>query len=121
MGLFVALLRGLNVGGSGLLSMTGTFRDLLRRRVLTCARTYIQSGNVLLDSRLSERDIRLQLEPILKARVGKTVDVMVRTAAEMTSILAGNPFPDENPAQVAVASYTTALYETAATPAIVRE
>ncbi len=99
---YVALLRGVNVGGSGRLSMKD-LRDICAAEGLTGVRTYIQSGNVVFESGHSEADIRSRLEPVLKVKVGKSVDVMVRTAEEMSSILSGNPFPEENPAKVAVA------------------
>ena len=102
MATFIALLRGINVGGSGLLSM----KDL----TVLCSglsfaevRTYIQSGNVIFESNLSEDAVRARLEKALAAKMGKKIDLMVRTPAEMRSILNKNPFPDKEPAKVAVA------------------
>lgn len=65
-------------------------------------RTYIQSGNVVFQSRRSEERIRTELEQVLMDRMGKKVDVVVRTAIELRSILEANPFPDAEPAQVGV-------------------
>lgn len=99
---YIAFLRGINVGGTGILPM----KDL----VALCgdlgfasARTYIQSGNVILQSKLSEDGVRKKLETALAAKMGKKIDVMVRTPAELRSILDENPFPDREPAKVAVA------------------
>jgi uncharacterized protein (DUF1697 family) len=47
--------------------------------------------------------VRARLEKALAARMGKKIDVMVRTPAEMRLILSANPFPDQEPAKVAVA------------------
>lgn len=66
-------------------------------------RTYIQSGNVIFESRLSEEAVRSRLEKALAARMEKKIDVMVRTPAEMRLILSHNPFPGKEPAKVAVA------------------
>src|SRR5688572_7023932 len=98
---FIALLRAINVGGTGKLPM----KDL----VLLCTelgfdkvRTYIQSGNVVFASRLSEKTIRTRLEKALTEKLGKQAAVMVRTAAEMQAVLKGNPFPHAEPAKVGV-------------------
>jgi uncharacterized protein (DUF1697 family) len=98
---YIALLRGINVGGSGILPMkdlVGLCSSLGFREV----RTYIQSGNVILESNLLEEEVRSHLEEALAARMGKPIGVMVRTPAEMRSILSKNPFPDQEPAKVAV-------------------
>ncbi len=65
-------------------------------------RTYIQSGNVIFSSRRSEDRIRAELEHALAEKLGKKIDVMVRTASELRSVLEDNPFPDAQPAQVGV-------------------
>jgi len=93
---FVALLRAVNVGGTGKLPMqdlTGMCESAGFRSV----RTYIASGNVLFESKLSEKKIREELERRLLAYAGKPVTVAVRTAAEMAEVLARNPFPDAPP------------------------
>ena len=65
-------------------------------------RTYIQSGNVIFESALSEKAARGRLEELLAKRMGKKMDVMVRTATELRAILDANPFPDAAPAKVSV-------------------
>jgi len=98
----IALLRGINVGGSGLLPMKD-LTALCTNLGFAHARTYIQSGNVLFESKLREEAIRLRLEEALKKKMGKKIDVMVRTPAELRAALVANPFPDREPAKVAVA------------------
>jgi uncharacterized protein (DUF1697 family) len=101
MTVFVALLRAINVGGTGTLSMK-ELSALCTDRGLDKVRTYIQSGNVVFESRLSEEAVRAGLEQSLTERIGKRVDVVVRTASELLSVLEANPFPDAPPAKVAV-------------------
>jgi uncharacterized protein (DUF1697 family) len=101
-GLFVALLKGINVGGRGLLSMkdlSGWCSELGFESV----RTYIQSGNVVFASALTEREIASSLEKVLLSRMKKQIHVMVRTQREMNRVFGNNPFKVENPAKVAVA------------------
>jgi uncharacterized protein (DUF1697 family) len=96
MTVYIALLRGINVGGSGLLAM----KDLVAlcgKCGFAKARTYIQSGNVVFESDLKEEGVRQALEKALAAKMGKPVDVMVRRAAEMRAVLEANPFPDTEP------------------------
>jgi uncharacterized protein (DUF1697 family) len=66
-------------------------------------RTYIQTGNVVFDSSLSESAIRSCMEKTLAANMGKKIDVMVRSSEEMRLVLSRNPFSDQEPAKVAVA------------------
>src|SRR6202008_63371 len=97
MTVFVAFLRAINVGGTGMLPMKD-LAALCTDLGLQDVRTYIQSGNVVFASKLAERKVQAQLEKALAAKMGKKIDVMVRTAAELRSILLGNPFPRAKPA-----------------------
>lgn len=65
-------------------------------------RTYIQSGNVIFDSNLSAEEIQSRLQDALALKMRKAIAVIVRTPAEMRSILGRNPFPDQQPAKVGV-------------------
>jgi uncharacterized protein (DUF1697 family) len=98
---FVALLRAVNVGGTGKLSMSDLSK-LCTKLGFKNVRTYIQSGNVIFESQLSETAIRTRLEEALTRVLGKRADVMVRTAAELQAVLDGNPFPNVEPARVGV-------------------
>src|SRR5262245_5011693 len=101
MTVFVAFLRAVNVGGTGMLPMKD-LAALCADLGLQDVRTYIQSGNVVFASKLPERKIQAQLEKALAEKMGKKIDVMVRSAAELRSILTGNPFPHGKPAQIGV-------------------
>lgn len=98
---YIALLRGVNVGGTGILAMKD-LAALCTDLGFTQVRTYIQSGNAIFASRLKEDTVRGALETALHAKMGKRIDVMVRTLAEMRAVLEANPFPDREPAKVAV-------------------
>jgi uncharacterized protein (DUF1697 family) len=101
MTVFVAFLRAVNVGGTGMLPMKD-LAALCAKLGLQDVRTYIQSGNVVFASKLTERKVQALLENGLAERMGKKIDVMVRSAAELRSILAANPFPHGKPAQIGV-------------------
>src|SRR6185312_12111131 len=93
---FVALLRAVNVGGTGKLPMS-ELREMCEELGFTGARTYIASGNVVFASRKAEAAVKAALEKRLAAYAGKTVGVMVRSAAEMAQVSADNPFPKAAP------------------------
>ena len=96
MAAFVALLRAVNVGGTGKLPMS-ELKAMCEELGFTAVRTYIASGNVVFASRKSETAIKAALEKRLAAYAGKAVGVLVRSAAEMAQVLADNPFPKAAP------------------------
>jgi uncharacterized protein (DUF1697 family) len=98
---YIALLRGVNVGGTGKLSMKD-LSALCTTLGHVEVRTYIQSGNVIFSSSLSETKVRSALEQALHKKMGKPIDVMLRTADELRAVLEANPFPDQSPASVGV-------------------
>ena len=102
MTVFVALLRAVNVGGTGMLPMKD-LAGLCTKLGLENVRTYIQSGNVVFTSRLSSNRVRESLERALAAHMGKKIDVILRDAGELRQVLEANPFPDAHPSRVAVA------------------
>jgi uncharacterized protein (DUF1697 family) len=94
---FVAMLRAVNVGGTGKLLMSQLKQlciDLGFENVATLG----ASGNVVFNGALSEREVKARLESALKQLSGKPAGVFVRTAGEMATVLAANPFPDAPPA-----------------------
>jgi uncharacterized protein (DUF1697 family) len=96
MGSFVALLRAVNVGGTGKLPMSD-LKVMCEELGFGAVRTYIASGNVVFTSRKSEAAIKTALERRLEAYADKPVGVLVRSADEMAQVLADNPFPKAAP------------------------
>ncbi|MEZ0170312.1 DUF1697 domain-containing protein [Microvirga sp. TS319] len=93
---YIALLRAVNVGGTSKLSMSD-LKHLCESAGFQAVRTYIASGNVVFESGKTEAEVKAVLEAKLRAYAGKPVGVLVRTAAQMAEVLAGNPFPDAVP------------------------
>ena len=96
MTVYVALLRAVNVGGTGKLPMSD-LKELSEKADCRKVRTYIASGNVVFESRMTEAQVKTALETALAAYAGKPVGVLVRTAAEISEVVASNPFPDAPP------------------------
>lgn len=89
----VALLRAVNVGGTGKLPMA-SLRAMGEACGFADVATYIASGNLLLTSDDGEAAIKAALEQRLADYAGKPVPVFVRSAAELAAIVQANPFPD---------------------------
>jgi uncharacterized protein (DUF1697 family) len=94
MTVYIALLRAINVGGTGTLPMA-TLVELCAKAGFAGAQTYIASGNVVFKSDACEPDVRRALEAELNAYAGKRIGVLVRSAAEIAGVLADNPFANE--------------------------
>ena len=88
---FIALLRAVNVGGTGKLPMTD-LKAICADAGFSRIETYIASGNVVFDFNRAAAKAQAELEKRLFAYAGSPVGVFVRTAAEMRAILNGNPF-----------------------------
>jgi len=100
---YVALLRAVNVGGTGKLAMS-ELRAMYVDAGFGRVQTYVASGNVVFESKASSRSVKLELEARLLAYAGKPVAVFVRTANEMQAVLNRNPF-GEKPAKFTVAIF----------------
>jgi len=96
MGAFVALLRAVNVGGTGKLPMS-ELKAMCEELGFGGVRTYIASGNVVFSSRKPEATIKTALEKRLETYAGKPIGVLVRSAAEIAQVLSDNPFPKAKP------------------------
>jgi uncharacterized protein (DUF1697 family) len=93
---YIALLRAVNVGGTGKLPMA-ELKAMCEEIGFANVRTYIASGNVIFDSKLGEESVSHKLGDRLEAYAGKPVGVLVRTAAEMAAVLEANPFKSAAP------------------------
>ncbi|MEJ8574105.1 DUF1697 domain-containing protein [Microbaculum marinum] len=100
---YTALLRAINVGGTGKLPMA-RLKAICEDAELTGVRTYIASGNVVFDSEKDEMAVKMALRTRLEAYAGRPVGVLVRTAAEMAAVLDRNPFSDR------AAKWTVAIF-----------
>jgi len=87
---YVAMLRGVNVGGNSL--RMDWLRQACEDIGLQDVRTYVQSGNIVFSSRLSALKLVQTLKATIDAQTRLPVTVVIRSASEMANIIAGNPF-----------------------------
>ena len=90
---YVALLRAVNVGGTGKLPMS-ELRAMCESAGFSSVETYIASGNVVFRTKLPAAKVKALLEEALLEYAGKPVGVLLRTAAELKGVMEENPFPD---------------------------
>ncbi|GJL97100.1 MAG: hypothetical protein DHS20C06_09170 [Hyphobacterium sp.] len=89
---WIALIRGINVGGNNVVPMKA-LRDLLGQRGFSTVRTYIQSGNCILDADdMTAAEIETGIASVIEDGFGFRPDVMAFTATDFASAIARNPF-----------------------------
>ncbi len=91
---YIALLRAVNVGGTGKLAMAD-LRQLLEKLGFCNVATYIQSGNAVFDAAGTAVQTREKLQVGLGRLAGAPVEVIIRTHEQLGGIIAGNPFAAE--------------------------
>jgi uncharacterized protein (DUF1697 family) len=109
---YIALLRGINVGGNKMVAMA-ELRALLTTLGFQDVKTVLQSGNVVFRAR-TQASAKLEklLEQEAAKALGVSCDFHVRTADEWRAMIAANPFADEarrDPGHVHVTCFKTPL------------
>jgi uncharacterized protein (DUF1697 family) len=87
---YIAMLRGINVSGHKPVKMEA-LRAAMAELGLRDVKTYVQSGNLVFTARPDTR-WSAKMERRIQDEFGFDVPVVVRTAAELGAVVAGNPF-----------------------------
>ncbi len=86
----VVLLRGINIGPRNRIAMPA-LREALEEAGFTEVQTYLQSGNVVLESRTKPEAVRRKVEQLVEERFGLEIAVVVRARAELAAVVKRNP------------------------------
>jgi uncharacterized protein (DUF1697 family) len=100
---YLALLRGINVGSSGRIRMDA-LKSLLEEAGFANVTTYIQSGNVLFNSPLSEELAQTTIEQTLKENAAITTTAVLRTVEALADLMEHCPFSTQQIARAAEAN-----------------
>ena len=92
---FIVLLRGINVSGKNKLPMAD-LRELLISLQFQNVQTYIQSGNIILESNLSKTEICELINQGIKTKFDYDVPVLAKTIPEWEKAIEKYPYPTEN-------------------------
>ena len=90
---YIALLRGINVGGNKKLAMSD-LRSLAEKIGFENPQTLLQSGNLVFRASKPSAVLEKQLQRALQERLGFECEVIVRTSDEWKTIVAKNPFTE---------------------------
>jgi uncharacterized protein (DUF1697 family) len=99
--IYVALLRGINVGGNNPIPM-GELRALCQDLGHLAVATHLQSGNVVFASGDDPKAIVEGMEGSITERFGLQISVLLRTHQELVKVAAGNPFAQHDPSKLHV-------------------
>ena len=89
---YVALLRGINVGGKNMIKME-KLREIVAALSFDNVKTYINSGNIAFDANeASDGKLAAKIHDAIKTEFGFEISTMVRSKREIDEIIANNPF-----------------------------
>jgi uncharacterized protein (DUF1697 family) len=83
---YVALLRGINVGGRNLVAMKD-LRAAMEGHGLDNVSTYIQSGNVLFETDTARESLEAEIEATLEKTFGVPLVVVVRSHRQLQNVI----------------------------------
>lgn len=90
----IALLRAVNVGGTGKLPMAD-LRAVAEGLGFTQVQTLLQSGNLVFDAGAhADAELERRLAQALREQLGVVTDIFVRDAAAWADLVAANPMTD---------------------------
>ncbi|MEZ6133416.1 MAG: DUF1697 domain-containing protein [Pirellulaceae bacterium] len=91
---WVALFRGINVGGKNILPMAG-LRDILQSQGCQAVRTYIQSGNAVFQSNVCRpASLTKHVQAAIRDKYGFEPHMLMLSNAEMHAAVEANPYPE---------------------------
>jgi uncharacterized protein (DUF1697 family) len=88
---YILLVRGVTPSGRNKLPMS-RFREVLEKAGFTRVRTYIQSGNALVDTDLTAQMVETRVHELIRDHIGPELAVIARTGAQLEEALEANPF-----------------------------
>jgi len=101
---WIILIRGINVGGRNIVPMKD-LKARLGEAGFSNARTYIQSGNVAIETDITEAEqICTDVQACIEKGFGFAPKIMALSATKLAKIIKDNPFPDavETPKNLSV-------------------
>jgi uncharacterized protein (DUF1697 family) len=94
MTVYIALLRGVNVGAKNRIKMAD-LQQTLEAAGLGKVETYIQSGNIIFESNEGEEAVQLKIEGTIKQSFGLNISTVLRSAEELSQLIQNCPFTEK--------------------------
>jgi uncharacterized protein (DUF1697 family) len=90
---YIILLRGVMPSGKNKVPMDA-LRSELAKSGFGNVRTYIQSGNALVETDLPINEAEDRVQDVIQKKIGPDLVVVARTAAQLKNVLRDNPFTE---------------------------
>ena len=88
------LLRGINVGSANRIAMPA-LREALADAGFAKVRTYVQSGNIVVETGLDDEKLSDAVERLIADQFGLSVPALARGHAELAAVVSANPYPEQ--------------------------
>ncbi|ATA72889.1 hypothetical protein CGC49_06120 [Capnocytophaga sp. H4358] len=96
MNTYIVFLRGVMPTGKNKIPSMAFLKEILEKGGFVNVKTYIQSGNVVLQTELSPAGVSGKVHQLIKENIGAELPVIVKTADEMRQVLNENPFSENH-------------------------
>lgn len=91
----IALLRGVTPTGRNRIPKMSYLAEVLQDAGFSQVQTYIQSGNIVLDTALSCPDTKALIHRVILEKIGADLEVILKDAAQLAAAGRGNPFSSD--------------------------
>ena len=88
----IILLRGVTPNGKNAIPKMSYLVDILTEAGFQQVRTYIQSGNIILESNLALETIRERVHTLIKEKIGADLKIIIKNKDFLENIVQENPF-----------------------------
>ena len=88
----IILLRGVTPNGKNAIPKMSYLVDILTEAGFQQVRTYIQSGNIILESDLDLEEIRERVHTLIKKKIGADLKIIIKNKDIFKNIVQENPF-----------------------------
>ena len=109
MTVYIALLRGINVGGNNIIKMQD-LRRVLEAIGFSDVQTYIQSGNVLFKSNEEKELLPNKIKHAIEIAFGFSITIVLRTCQELEDIIKNFPFSPQEISEAEASSKAQSAY-----------
>ncbi|MGX7106496.1 DUF1697 domain-containing protein [Hutsoniella sourekii] len=93
---YVAMLRGVTPTGKNRIPKMTYLVEILEGVGLKKVRTYIQSGNIILETERSKKDLKNLIHDTIKEKIGADLSVIIKTKSQLERSALENPFDEAN-------------------------
>lgn len=90
----IALLRGITPTGKNRIPKMSYLAQILQEAGFQNVKTYIQSGNIILDTELSEKETEERIHNTILKKIGSNLSVIIKRPNQLQIAVKENPFDE---------------------------